>query len=151
MSKAQWAYKSLPGQLWSYIFIYHCYPEEGNIQISGNFAPALAARLANSSNYWKPCCGDEIHTFCSPSGTARDTDLKPEPFFSWDICHCSKPTCLISPLIYMVSDQVLSNSSHTQHSKCRCLSFKGLKTITKTITAFLPDTSPGRITAKFTN
>lgn len=60
-----------------------------------------------------------------------------------DICHCSKPTCLISLLIYVVLDRVLSNSSRTRRSKCRCLSFKGLKTITKTIAAFLPDSSPG--------
>lgn len=52
-------------------------------KISGSFAPAPAARHVNSSNCWKPCRGDEIHAFSLPSGTARDTDLKPESFFSW--------------------------------------------------------------------
>lgn len=109
-----------------------------------SFAPAPGTWHASSSNCWKPCCGDEIHAFSLPSGTARDTDLKPVFFFSHgDICHCSKPTCLISPLVYVVSDQVFSNSSCTWHSNCRCLPFKALKTITKTITAFfLPDSSP---------
>lgn len=60
-----------------------------------------------------------------------------------DICRCSKPTCLISPLIYVVSDQVLRNSPRTWHSKCRCLPFKGLKPIQKPLWLFLPDSSPG--------
>lgn len=88
VNKDQWAHKSPPGQLWSDIFICHCYPEEGNVQISGSFAAAPAARHANSSNCWKPCCGDEINSLSSLSLTARDTDLKPV-FPHGDTCHCS--------------------------------------------------------------
>ena len=87
------------------------------------------------SPWWNPCF---LFTLRDSQGCWFAASL----FSCGDICQHSKPTCLISPLIYMVLDQVLSNSSHTWQSKCRCLSLQGLKTITKTIAAFLPDFSP---------
>lgn len=102
------------------------YPEDGNAQTCGCFAAAPAARHANSSNCWIPCCGDEINALSSLSVTARDTDWEPESFLLET--YATAVTGIISPLIYMVMDQVSYSSLHTQHSKCRCPSFEGLKT-----------------------